>query len=52
MTATHTIASTALVAIDISKHRHEVLIGVPGKRLAAALIIGRVNCWNSAMRFC
>jgi hypothetical protein len=31
MTATHSIASTVLVAIDISKHRHEVLIGVPGK---------------------
>lgn len=27
MTATHSIASTVLVAIDISKHRHEVLIG-------------------------
>ena len=25
-------ASTLLVAIDISKHRHEVLIGVPGKK--------------------
>lgn len=32
MTATHSIASTVLVAIDISKHRHEVLIGVPGKK--------------------
>ena len=31
MTATHSIASIVLVAIDISKHRHEVLIGVPGK---------------------
>lgn len=32
MTATDTNASTLLVAIDISKHRHEVLIGVPGKK--------------------
>ena len=32
MTITHSIASTVLVAIDISKHRHEVLIGVPGKK--------------------
>lgn len=32
MTATHFTASTLLVAIDISKHRHEVLIGVPGKK--------------------
>ena len=31
MTATHSIAPTLLVAIDISKHRHEVLIGIPGK---------------------
>ncbi|WP_417725817.1 hypothetical protein [Salipiger sp.] len=31
MTATHSIPSTVLVAIDISKHRLEVLIGVPGK---------------------
>jgi hypothetical protein len=28
MTATDSIPSTVLVAIDISKHRHEVLIGV------------------------
>ncbi len=32
MTATHSIPSTVLVAIDISKYRHEVLIGVPGKK--------------------
>ena len=32
MTATDTTASTLLVAIDISKHRHEVLIGVPGRK--------------------
>ncbi len=32
MTATDTNASTLLVAIDISKHRHEVLIGVLGKK--------------------
>ena len=32
MTVTHPNASTVLVAIDISKHRHEVLIGVPGKK--------------------
>ena len=32
MTATHSIAPTLLVAIDISKHRHEVLICAPGKK--------------------
>jgi hypothetical protein len=32
MTANHSIAATLLVAIDISKHRHEVLIGIPGKK--------------------
>ena len=32
MIATHSIAPTLLVAIDISKHRHEALIGVPGKK--------------------
>ena len=31
MTATHSIAPSLLVAIDISTHRHEVLIGIPGK---------------------
>lgn len=31
MTATYSTASTVLVAINISKHRHEVLIGIPGK---------------------
>jgi hypothetical protein len=31
MTATYSAAPTLLVAIDISKHRHEVLIGAPGK---------------------
>lgn len=32
MTATHSTLTTMLVAIDISKHRHEVLIGIPGKK--------------------
>ena len=32
MTAHHSTAATVLVAIDISKHRHEVLIGIPGKK--------------------
>lgn len=31
MTTTYSTASTVLVAIDISKHRHETLIGIPGK---------------------
>ena len=35
MTANHSTASTLLVAIDISKHRHEVLIGIPGKSVVA-----------------
>ena len=39
MTATDTNASTLLVAIDISKHRHEVLIRVPGKKLSRRLTI-------------
>lgn len=32
MTATHSTLTTVLVAIDISNHRHEVLIGIPGKK--------------------
>ena len=32
MTTIHSTAPTVLVAIDISKHRHEVLIGIPGKK--------------------
>ena len=32
MTVNHSTAATVLVAIDISKHRHEVLIGVQGKK--------------------
>ncbi|SNT76963.1 IS110 family transposase [Paracoccus seriniphilus] len=32
MPANHSTAATVLVAIDISKHRHEVLIEVPGKK--------------------
>jgi len=51
MTATHSIAQTLLVAIhcrqdmqsmserDISKHRHEVLIGIPGKTRRRRLTI-------------
>ena len=39
MTATHSIASTLLVAIDVSKHRHEVLIGIPGKTRRRRLTI-------------
>ncbi len=39
MTATDTTVSTLLVAIDISKHRHEVLIGVPGKKRRRRLTI-------------
>ena len=39
MTAPDTTASTLLVAIDISKHRHEVLIGVPGKKRRRRLTI-------------
>ena len=32
MTIHHTNPATLLVAIDISKHSHEVLIGIPGKK--------------------
>ncbi|SFQ73732.1 hypothetical protein SAMN05421764_1141, partial [Donghicola eburneus] len=32
MTVNHSTTATVFVAIDISKHRHEVLIGVPGKK--------------------
>lgn len=31
MTVKHSTVATVLVAIDISKHRHEVLISIPGK---------------------
>ncbi len=39
MTATNSNASTVLVAIDISKHRHEVLIAAPGKKRRRRLTI-------------
>lgn len=39
MTAHHSTALTLLVAIDISKYRHEVLIGVPGKKRRRKLTI-------------
>ena len=39
MTATHSTASTLLVAIDIAKHRHEVLIGIPCKKRRRRLTI-------------
>ncbi len=39
MTATHSLAPTLLVAIDISKHRHEVLICIPGKTRRRRLTI-------------
>ncbi len=39
MTAIYSTASTLLVAIDISKHRHEVLIGIPGKKRRHRLMI-------------
>ncbi len=32
MTAIHSTAATLLVAIDISKRRHEVLISIPSKK--------------------
>lgn len=32
MTANDSTVSTLLVAIDISKHRHEVFIAVPGRK--------------------
>lgn len=32
MTATHSTLRAVLVAADISKHRHEVLIGIPSKK--------------------
>ena len=43
MTATDTTGSTLLVAIDISKHRHEVLICVPGKKRRRRLTITRTS---------
>lgn len=39
MTTINSTASTVLVAIDISKHRHEVLIGVPDKKRRRRLTI-------------
>jgi len=39
MTANHSTASTLLVAIDISKHRHAVLISIPGKKRRRRLTI-------------
>ena len=39
MTANHSTALTLLAAIDISKHRHEVLISIPGKKRRRRLTI-------------
>ena len=39
MTAIHSNASTLLVAVDISKRRHEVLIGIPSKKRRRRLTI-------------
>lgn len=39
MTATHSTLTTVLVAINISKHRHEVLIGIPGKKCRSHMTI-------------
>src|SRR6056297_1099715 len=39
MTAIYSTASTLLAAIDISKHRHDVLIGIPGKKRRRRLTI-------------
>ena len=50
MTATDTIASTLLVAIDISKHRHEVLIGIPGKKRRRRMTI--MNTLDDFRRLC
>ncbi len=39
MTAKHSTVPTLLVAIDISKHRHEVLIAIPGNRRRRRLTV-------------
>ena len=39
MTTNYSTASTLLVAIDISKYRHEVLIGVPDNKRRRKLMI-------------
>lgn len=39
MTATHTIAPTLLLGIDTSKHRHEMLTGIPGKKRRQRLTV-------------
>lgn len=39
MTVTRSTTAILLVAIDISKHRHEVLIGIPGKKRRRRLTI-------------
>lgn len=39
MTIVHSTTATVLVAIDISKHRHEVLISIPGKKRRCRLTI-------------
>lgn len=43
MAATHFMMSTLLVAIDISKHRHEVLIGIVLSALVVWLYQLRCN---------
>ena len=50
MTAHHSTAATVLVAIDISKHRHEVLISIPGKTRRCRLTI--MNTLEDFERLC
>lgn len=39
MITRHSTVPTLLVAIDISKHRHKVLIGIPGKKRRRRLTV-------------
>ena len=46
---TRSIRSTVLVAIDISKHRYEVLIAIPGKNCRRRMTI--TNSFEDFHRF-
>lgn len=43
VTAHRSTAATLLVAIDISKHRHDVLIGILGKKRRRRITITAKN---------
>ena len=45
----HTFDARVLVGIDISKHRHEVLIAIPGKTRRRRMTITTASCAGASV---